>query len=79
VQADVGRRFRALRRALRLRRGEGRVVMGAAGAVACVLAGGAGVAVAYGSGMGLAAVALGAGLVTGGVWLAVSRGVRGRA
>lgn len=79
VQADVGRRFRALRRALRLRRGEGRVVMGAAGAVACVLAGGAGVAVAFGSGMGLAAVALGAGLVTGGVWLAVSRGVRGRA
>jgi len=80
VQADVGRRFRALRRALRLRRREGRVVVAAAAAVAVVLVAGAGVAAAYGSGMGLGVVALGAAVVTGGVWVAALRlGARGQA
>lgn len=81
VQADVSHRMRAARRALRMRRGERRVFLGtAAGAGLAVIAG---LWVGFAGGGMLAAlgvVTLGAGAVTGGVWVAarLRRGGAGR-
>ncbi|MBU9699529.1 efflux RND transporter permease subunit [Rhodobacteraceae bacterium HSP-20] len=75
VQADMGRRLRALRRALRLRRAEGRVVRIAAGGVGVVLLTGVAVAaVTGGVAQALALVAAGAAVVTGGAVVAARRG-----
>ena len=74
VQHDAARRLRAAWRALRLRRREGRVMRAAAGAVGAVLLAGLGLGWAgVGAAAVLGAMALGAGLVTGGVWFAARR------
>ena len=75
VQHDVARRWAALRRALRLRRGEGRVLRLAAVAVAVAMLAGLALAVAgWGIGAALAVGVAGAGAVTGGLRLAAGRG-----
>lgn len=74
VQADISRRFRATWRALRLRRPEGRILRGATLAVAAVLAGGLALRLTGSDALTvLGTVVLGAGLVTGGLWLTVRR------